>query len=201
MDQRNVSSTSRMSGSVAPAMPSSFGPRAPASARDGASSDAIEALLARFPTPVTLRFSRLKLVGVLAISAVAVGLCVALLQQNWLGPRWAGMALGCIVVSGAVALTSVVVLLRGAASLTLDQDGFEGVTLFGRSRTPWRRVDNFRVCEMAASHGGRMRLIGYDDSGLPDHDNPVLTGSYGLPPEEVAALMRQWRLRAVGRPR
>lgn len=181
----------------------SFGLRDSVPAKDGAKSDKVDALLARFPGPLRLGASRLKFVGLLAGSAAFVALCVYLLQHGRLSASgemkaWIGVAL-----FGAGVLISVVMLLPGAGSLTLDQHGFERVTLFMRFRTPWQRVSNISVVDMPVRRA-KMRLVGYDDSELPVDNtsrqlsgrNAALPDSYGLRHEELAALMQQWRLRA-----
>jgi hypothetical protein len=182
--------------------------RGPAAVNDAVRSGAVEALLARFPGPLRLRASRLKFLGLLAVSAVFVGLCIYMLKHGRLSPSgemkaWIGIAL-----FGLGVLISVVMLLPGAGSLTLDQNGFERITLFLKFRTSWQRVDNFSVCEMAIRRGRRMRFVGYDDSELPINNtsrqltgrNAALPDSYGLSHEELAVLMRRWRLQALALP-
>jgi hypothetical protein len=182
----------------------SFGLRGPVPAKGVAKSDKVDALLARFPGPVRLGASRLTFLGLLAVSAAFVALCVYLLQYGRLSASgemkaWIGVAL-----FGTGMLISALMLLPGAGSLTLNQHGFERVTLFMHFRTPWQRVNNISVVDIPVRRA-RMRLVGYDDSELPPDNtsrqlsgrNAALPDSYGLRHEELAALMQEWRLRAL----
>ena len=187
-----------------PSTQTSFGLRGPVPAPAATTSGKVDALLARFPGPVRLGASRLTFLGLLAVSAAFVVLCLYLLQHGGLSASgemkaWVGVAL-----FGTGVLIFLVMLLPGAASLTLDQDGFERVTLFLRFPVPWRRVANISVVEMPVRRA-RLRLVGYDDSALPPDNtsarlsgrNAALPDSYGLRHEELAALMQQWQLRAL----
>ncbi len=169
----------------------------------------VDAILARFPGPVTLHRSRLKFVGVLVASlGLFVGLAY-LLQHDDLVPiatfkLWLGL-----VVFAICALVAVVMLLPGAGSLTLDADGFERITLYMRLRAPWRRVGNFTAAEYSPSRGPTMRFVGYDDASLPADSvnrrrigfSADLPDSYGLSHEELARLMNQWRALALAQAR
>src|SRR5262245_88142 len=108
---------------------------------------AADAILARFPGPVTLAISRAKWLAVLAGGAAFVAIFVWMLRagpddvssfERWIG--WAGF-----LFFGLVMLVAVVMLLPGAGSLTLDADGFETCSLFRRFNTPWGQVSEFEV--------------------------------------------------------
>lgn len=183
----------------------SFGLRGSIPAVDAPGSTRVQALLARFPTSVTLQASRLKFLGVFAVSGLLLGLCVYMLQHGRLSPSgevkaWIGIAL-----FGVGVMTSLVMLAPGAGRLTLDQNGFERVTLFLRFRTSWNCVDNFTVCEMSVRRGRRMQFVGYTDRELPANNtsqqltgrNAALPDSYGLSHDDLASLMGRWRTRAL----
>jgi hypothetical protein len=165
----------------------------------------VQTLLAHFPTSIALHASRLKFFSVLAVSVLLTGLCVYLLQHGRLSPSGEVKAWVGVVLFGVGVVISVVMLLPGAGRLTLDQDGFQRVTLFLKFRTPWSSVDDFTVCEMTMRRGRRMRFVGYNDRGLPTNNasqqlsgrNAALPDSYGLSHEELANLMAEWRARAL----
>lgn len=169
-----------------------------------------DAILARFPGPVTVAISRAKWLAVLAGGAAFVAIFVWMLRadpddvsapERW--TAWAGL-----LFFGLVMLVAAVALLPGAGSLTLDADGFETCSLFRRFRTPWRQVSEFQVG--AYTTPGRLqRTVIYDDAkpaSLFAHSvrqmfgrNSALPDTYGLSHEELARLMTQWRTRALDR--
>jgi Bacterial PH domain len=90
-------------------------------------------------------------------------------------------------------------LLPGAAHLRLDEEGFTMCNLFRKGRLRWREVRDFRPYSVP---GGT--FVGFDltdgtfplgrfaarslsgvEGGLPD--------TYGLDPEELAAVLNAWR--------
>src|SRR5690606_27493214 len=85
----------------------------------------------------TLRPSPARWLAMVAISAVFV----------WIGLRIMGthalVAWSCIVFFGLCGVLAVLNLLPGASRLVLDDDGFEIVSLFRRSRVRWRDVARF----------------------------------------------------------
>ena len=101
------------------------------------------------------------------------------------------------------------VLLPGASSLELDEEGFQATRFYQRHRARWQDVKRF---EAVAQYRSPEKIIVYDDVNSPntllvkvnkalaDH-NAFLPDTYGLPGEELAWLMGQWRERATGHPR
>ncbi len=167
----------------------------------------VDAILARFPGPVTLNVSRVKYTAVLLGSLALLAGLLSMLQHGAISPAntmkaWFGVAL-----FGAGVFVAVVMLLPGAGSLTLSADGFERVTLFMRFPTPWQQAGNFGVSELRTRRSRRMRLVGYDDAKLAGGNfsqrktgrNSALPDTYGLSPEDLALLMNQWRARALKR--
>lgn len=169
----------------------------------------VDAIMGRFPGPVTLHVGRLKFLGLLAASLGFVATLLYMLEDGALSPSatlkaWLGIA-----VFGMCALVAAVMLLPGAGSLTLGVDGFERVTLFMTFRKPWRQVGNFTVVQYPVRRGRTIRFVGYDDVALaPDNRNYQMSGrnaslpdTYGLSHEDLASLMSQWRARASAPPR
>lgn len=165
----------------------------------------VDAILARFPGPVTLRVSRLKFLGLLAVSLGIIGVLTVMLQHGAFGSVGAFKAWLGIAIFGAGALATAVMLLPGAGSLTLGRDGFERITLFMKFRTPWQHVSNFVVGEVATRRGRSTRFVCYDDGNCTgDNVNRRLTGhnsalpdTYGPSHEDLALLMNQWRARVL----
>jgi hypothetical protein len=165
----------------------------------------VDAVLARFPGPVTLHVSRLKFVGLLAASLGFVVALLYILQDDALSPSGTAPAWLGIAFLSIGALVGAVMLLPGAGSLTLGPEGFERVSLFVRWRRPWRQVGNFAVGQYSPRRGRTIRFIAYDDADVaPDNftrrttgRNAALPDTYGLAHEELAALMNHWRAQAL----
>src|SRR5262245_55817618 len=87
-----------------------------------------DTLLARFPGPVTLMPSRLKLALALALFAVLTVFCVAVLipKLSSAGGYDAIMTVFSTLVLAALTIRTVILLIRpGTVGLTLTADGFE----------------------------------------------------------------------------
>jgi hypothetical protein len=186
-----------------------FGRKDPSRAPASVGSADVDAVLARFPGPVTLHVSRLKFVGLLAASLGFVVALLYMLQDDALSASATFKAWFGIAFVSLVALVPAVMLLPGAGSLTLGPDGFERVSLFIRWRRPWRRVGNFAVGEYSPRRGRTIRFVVYDDADVaPDNftrrttgHNAALPDTYGLAHEDLAGLMNQWRAHALAQPR
>ena len=172
-----------------------------------ARANKVDAILARFPGPVTLPVRRLKwlamLAGGLAFAVIAIWMLHAedvSGSDRW--AAWAGLLIGGLIVPFAA-----IMLLPAAGSLTLDADGFVTCSLFRRFHTPWRQVSEFRVGEYPFPGESRQRTIIYDDTksaslfAEPVREmlgrNSALPDTYGLSYEDLAQLMTQWRARAL----
>ena len=96
------------------------------------SDDKFAEIVARFPGPVTLYPSRKKwLVVCLGGSAFTIG-GIRMIQS---GDNSGWFVAGFFA---PVAIIAAAILLPGAGRLTLDQDGFEAISLYRRNRTRWR---------------------------------------------------------------
>ena len=144
--------------------------------------DQADAILAKYPGPVTLRISRLKWLIIFTISFGVVVLVAWLLATNspWLTGR-AETALACpwIVIGSFLAFAAAILLLApGRACLTLDADGFAWTSLFRNHRIAWRDVSEFRIEWFNAKVGN---LVAYDVPGAdPSQRARWLFDSYGL---------------------
>ena len=169
----------------------------------------VDAILARFPGPVMLRVSRLKVLALLAASLafVAGGILLIVFVKDDPEARLAGLA--GILFFGACALIGAVMLLPGAGSLTLDVGGFEVCSLFRRNRITWPQASRFTVTTLPLPDADSQHMVGYDDDRLKGFGaefsrdkigrNAALPDTYGLSHEELARLMTEWRERALAR--
>src|SRR5580704_6376605 len=96
-----------------------FGRNDPSRAPASVGSADVDAVLARFPGPVTLHVSRLKFVGLLAASLGLVVALLYILQDDALGPSGTAEAWLGIAFFSIGALVAIVMLLPGAGGLTL----------------------------------------------------------------------------------
>ena len=90
----------------------------------------VHAILARFPGPVTLRVSRLKMLGLLAGSLAFVVGSIFLIVFVKGDPETLVAGIAGVLFFGACAVIGAVMLLPGAGSLTLDVQGFEVCSFF-----------------------------------------------------------------------
>jgi hypothetical protein len=132
----------------------------------------VEAILARFPGPVTLTPSRLRWLALTAGALVFVAICIFLL---WARPAdfdgsdvlMAGFG---IVFFGAGAAVGVLQLMPGAGRLVLTADGFDEIAFYRRVHVPWLAADRFTVSELPeieqTSWFGRSRSVGYEIAGM-----------------------------------
>jgi hypothetical protein len=157
------------------------------------------AILAAFPGPVTLYPSRKKwlvlLAAGIAFTAAGIGMIHEHVSMGW----------PIVLLFGAGILISLVVLLPGASGLKLDRNGFEITNLYRRSRVPWKAAMGFEakvippssremiVFDNAEAKGGTLAAL---NKGLVGH-NSGLPDTYGFKAADLAALMAQWRERAV----
>jgi hypothetical protein len=161
-----------------------------------------DAILAKFPGPVTLSVSRRKwflmLVGSGAFTAAGIAMASSNASTGWPGAIFFGL---CTVVA-------TVMLLPGAGMLRLDRDGFEVTSLFRRHRSRWPDTRGF---ESAAIPPSMIHRVVYDDANLSGKSiawlNAMIAGhNAGLPDtfglssaRDLADLMTRWRERALTR--
>ena len=158
-------------------------------------------ILSRFPGPVVLVPSRRKWLLVLGgcLAFVAAGLWVV--RDD---PLWGWLAVGFF---GAGVPVAALMLLPGVGGLQLDSDGFEMTSLFRRHCCRWTEVSEFEVVRLPPS---LQKMVVFDDVRTEDsalaRANRSLVGragglsdNYGLSHEDLAAIMNEWRRRALGR--
>lgn len=166
----------------------------------------VDTLLARFPGPVTLHPSKLMLLVGLLMCAGFTAFSVFLLRQAieaWTSEvLWAGGSL--LLFAAATIRLVVMLLLPGAAGLTLNADGFTVSGILERTRWRWRDVSGFRVED--PDEPGWYRTVVFDG---PVNDawwrrRPLkrrgLPANYTVSVDDLAWLMAQWRERALAQP-
>jgi len=161
-------------------------------------------ILARFPGPARLTMSLLRRLLGLAIFVVLTAFMAWLLLGEGDRDRYLHgrgdlvMAWFSLAVVGAFAIRSLILLLvPGAASLTLDREGFVIGQVFRRIRTAWRDVSEIRV-ETKFARGGKLTQVVCDVAGA--NARRVVPPLYGLRrvhAEALAGLMNAWRERAL----
>jgi hypothetical protein len=183
------------------------------------SKSQVDSILARFPGPVVLYFSRRRILFMLVLYIAAVGLMFWLLFSERARTRdyvsgWHDIAMVCVSILfwGALALRAVLMLLFPyTASLKLDADGFEIGHVFRRIRLSWRDVSEFRVKTrylLPAKIGGPVDQIIYEGPNASDGQSEpkaphVLPDLYGQPRirrEELVRLLNEWSDGALAMP-
>jgi hypothetical protein len=158
-----------------------------------------DAILAQFPGPVTLYPSRRKwlllLLTTAAFTAAGVDMVVTAQPQGW----------AVLIFFGVGIVVSALMLLPGAAGLTLDRDGFTTTSLFRANRSLWQNVTGFQAISVPFSPKA---MVGFDDvmakgkalaelSTAMAGRSGALPDTYGLAVEELVRVMAQWRERAT----
>jgi hypothetical protein len=157
----------------------------------------VQSLLSQFPGPLTLYPSRSKFLMLFAGSSafVAVGV-VTLLQDGSSAKAWF-----IVLFFALCAVVSAAYLLPGAASLTLDANGFRLKQFYFVRKSRWENVTNIHTGYTPPSRTKRVR---YNDAqwngwriATLDY-NLTFPDTYGMPADDLAALMTQWRDRVLG---
>lgn len=173
-----------------------------------------DSILARFPGPVVLHFSRRRVFVMLAIYLAALAFVVWLAANNFpwdadtfLERRDFVMILVSIPFWTILAGRAVLILLfPDAASLTLTADGFILGHVLHRTRRSWWEVSEFAVMKrylMPGRYGGRVEQILYEtpEASSGKRNGPrVLADLYGQPRmkrADLVHLMNEWRRRAL----
>ena len=158
----------------------------------------VDTLFARFPGPVTLTPSRLKLAIGLALCTGLTAFSVYLLQQAiaaWTSEViWAGGSV--LIIGGLTIRTSILLIVPGMVGLTLTADGFEIGSFFRRVRTRWRDASDFRV----EKDEDGFRRVAYevpDGSRRGERSPARCSENYAPPWDDFAWLMTAWRERAL----
>jgi hypothetical protein len=156
-------------------------------------------ILARFPGPVTLYPSRRRWLLIMAgCSLFAVGIWVTG-KGDW--TSWLAVAFFAI---GAI--MSGIMMLHGAAALTLDAQGFEMINLYRANRWQWQDASGFEAETLPRSW---QKFVAFDNAKMQNSTwtrinhalfskhNAALGDNYGLSAVDLAKLMTRWRDLAI----
>jgi hypothetical protein len=159
----------------------------------------IGTVLEAFPGPVTLYRSTTKWLIVVLAGVAFTGGGIAMIQSHEQG-GWL-----VTIFFGFGTLVSLIALLPGGSCVKLDRDGFEISSLYRRSRVLWKSATGFEGRSVPPS--SKMMVV-FDDAEakgrtlaalnvtLVGH-NSALPDTYGFEAADLAALMAQWRKRAI----
>lgn len=149
--------------------------------------------LARFPGPLRLYPPRLS-----SLVGVPIGLCFLALSLSYehKGGFWGG-----IILSSFAILASVVSVMPQMNSLTLRDDGFEVRSNFRRMTVPWTKARDFMTMGLDREAQVIFQNDNLSSTGMSEFGgrNAALGRTYGMPAEELAALLLQWREQAMAR--
>jgi hypothetical protein len=178
--------------------------------------DRVSDLLAQFPGPLTLRPSRWKWLMLLAVGGAFAGAGLADNINSGSAHAWSWLG---VAFFGALTVGAAIAIFVADLRITLDADGF--VLRVGKRSERWHWIDVADIAVAAYAPGMRgatlRRRIGFNDvrpakgksqivgelvsravtgrdCALPDAYG---ASSYGLPMEDLARLMSQWRERAI----
>jgi hypothetical protein len=164
------------------------------------SSERANAILAKFPGPVTLSASRRKWLLMLLGSGAFTAAGIAMVLSSATAGGWFG-----VIFFGLCTIVAVVMLLPGAGALRLDREGFEVTSLFRRHRSRWADATGFKSAQIPPSF---IHLVAYNDANLSGKSiaklnvaiagaNAGLPDTYGFAAADLADLMIRWRERAL----
>jgi hypothetical protein len=170
-------------------------------------TSSVEEILSKFPGPVTIKSSRLKIAALLLIAIVMAGTSLYLLEfeQNPRYRTWLA-AWGILIFFSVGIPIFAVMLLPNASYLKLGPREFELVSLFKKARIPWRNAMNFRLDPIMPMNNKKMLVFDYTPLpgeqiskwlGAIARGRGALPGTYRLNQADLADLMNQWRERAL----
>jgi hypothetical protein len=178
----------------------------------GASQEAVgqvEAILAKFPGPVTLHVTlNRRLIGLLfGIGGLALFVWFWITPGGYRASYWYMEPLGILFFASFTIRAVILLIFPSCASLTLAADGFEIGHVFHRSSRSWREVSAFRVETRYLARYGPYPHVMYDvlDSGTARRraKKKIVPEAFGRPRlhgEVLAWLMNEWRRRALALP-
>jgi len=165
------------------------------------SSDAqVEAVLQRFPGPVTLYRSRRKWLLVLLVGLVLTAIGIGMIADD--NGAWGWIV---VIFFGFGSVIAALSLLPGAGALVLEREGFVTGSLFRRQRVPWQDANKFEAVEIPPS---MLKMVVFDQQSTANRTlaklnaaiaghNGYLPDTYGLSADALARLMTVWRQRAI----
>ena len=166
-----------------------------------------DALMRQFPGPVELSVDKRKFLFLLVGLAIfgGVGIWFLLHEQRGL---FATIMVWLAVIGCVVAVPVMIALMLQGSSLRLDREGLRIRHAWRTTVTRWRDTSEFEVAAlpMVATSSGT-RMVVYDDAGRSSTLGAINSGlvgrssalpdTYGLSHEELAALLNEWRRRAL----
>ena len=158
----------------------------------------VDTLLARFPGPLTVHPSRIKLLVALVLFAGLTVFSVHLLRDAIeAGSSDIVRASLALVVCGVLAVLSAIQFIPGASGLILDARGFERRRCYRRARWSWREVSGFRIGET-----DDLEPILFDIAGTAHGAarRGALPTNYRIPARDLVRLLTEWRTRALAQP-
>ena len=158
-------------------------------------------ILARFPGPVWLYPSRLRVVGIMLLSVSGVIVLSLYISgiSDAVHPQSAYQRIiswGSIVVLVPVAVGCLIPLLfPKTICLILDADGFE-IRRFAKSeRVRWRDVRGFDIHTIWLPRSSNLEQVAFRTA----KSGGTLPNNYGLGLQDLLRLMKAWHERAVSR--
>jgi hypothetical protein len=187
-----------------PANCSRAGDHAPLSLFDTSRADAI---LARFPGPVSLHIKRRrKLVSFALCLGLTVSFAWAVFVESKDSNGWIGLAIFMVFFGALTVRTAIIMLVPSIGGLTLEADSFSTKHFFHAPRISWRDVvGDFHKETISRSRGG-LRVVAFEAAiasawrGAPTKAKRMLHDNFELTLEELAWLMNEWRRRALTQP-
>ncbi|CAM4279897.1 hypothetical protein [Bordetella muralis] len=162
-------------------------------------------LLARYPGPVVLRTTTIKLLVCSLLSAIFGGVILWMLLNDTLALikqliLWPGAA---FFLFGSVML--LVRAASGGTTLHLNRDGFEMKSIWNTKKVHWQDSSEFTVTSI---NHKLTKLVAFDDTAVASTGmarlnrhiighHAGLTETYGLTHEDLAELLNAWRARAL----
>jgi hypothetical protein len=166
--------------------------------------DPVADMLAQFPGPVSLAFSRWKLLSYVAFffAFVAFGIHeITASGGHHVLMGWASAILGVVGIPA-----SAVALIPGASEMMLDQDGFTLRFAYRTSYWAWSEVCDFAVIKdylvpfkknPAFNRKGGRGTNRSESGELPAWRDIVLDSTYGLTNDDCVRLLSEWQQRAL----
>jgi hypothetical protein len=167
--------------------------------------------MAEFST-LTLRPSKLRLLGLLLITVIFTFGGFLMIRENKPADGWYPWGITCFFGLGVLVL--LIQLLPGATYLRLTPEGFEICSLFRISRLAWRDVKEFCVYkqnlntfvgfsfvdEYDRAQFGRLISRSVSDVFGSSIVEGMLPDCYGMKAADLAQLLNDWRSNFAGQP-
>jgi hypothetical protein len=155
-----------------------------------------EKILSRFPGPVKLYPSRLRVAGLMLLSVGGVVVLSFYVSGNYrvhaAGAYNTFISWASLIVLAALVVGLLVQLLSPTVCLILDAEGFEIRRFAGSERVRWRDVRSFDISTIPLPRSNLERVAFETAKG-----GGALPNNYGLGLQDLLRLMKAWRERAI----